>query len=471
MVLPRQYFTLTLALGTVLTLAISGAELWGYYKLSKDELDQTGSRVENFYYRSLVNSLWIRDMRQLQILVDGIVEFEPVAYARIVDKQESWEAGVRPAGVVPDLTLTLMYGEAPDDLRIGTFIMYYEWRGVPEDLFSRGASLLAFNTIKALIMLGFSLVLFHLLVSRYVVAIDEHLRGLNPENGVQLLRFKPRKLAKGRNEIDSVIATINVLNYRLVESLRELRLHGMLLEHRVVERTRALEKANERALRNERLSAIGQLVGKVSHELRNPMGTIQASLSLLKQSGVKNETLQQNALKRIERNVERCDTLVRELLIYSQLPSDPGEWVNLDAAVLHIAEEHRLKLENPAGLVVGASAGARVWLIPEQLNRLLSNLVDNALDAVADNDAGSVEVKTAIEGEYAVLSVADNGCGIAPLVRDRIFEPMFSTKSYGFGFGLSVVLQVVQSSDAEIHVEHLNPGTKFIVKFMNRDAI
>ena len=465
MVLPRQYFTLTLALGTVLTLAISSAELWSYYKLSEQELQQTASRVRNFYYQSLVNSLWIRDSRQLQVLVKGIVEFEPVAHVQIQDEYEVWEAGVKPADGQPDMLLPLVYGEVPDEVHIGSFSLSFEWRGVPDDLVSKGLSLLLFNAIKALIMLGFSLALFHMLVSRYVVAIDDHLRSLNPEKGVQLLRFPPRGLAKGRNEIDSVVATINILNYRLVESVRELRLHGAQLEQRVVERTQALEKANERALRNERLSAIGQLVGKVSHELRNPMGTIQASLALLQRSGAGSNALQKSAYNRIERNIDRCDKLVRELLIYSQMPADPVGWVDLDDMVQSIVEEHELGLKGKCELTVSTQSGASLWIIPEQLNRLLSNLITNAVDAVGDREGGCIHVATTLESESGVLSVADNGSGIPTEVRDRIFEPMFSTKSFGFGFGLSVVLQVVQSSEAEINVEHLSPGTRFVVRF------
>ncbi|MGB0865233.1 MAG: sensor histidine kinase [Granulosicoccaceae bacterium] len=465
MVLPRQYFTLTLALGTVLTLAISSYELWSYYKLSEQELQQTASRVRNFYYQSLVNSLWIRDSRQLQVLVDGIVEFEPVAHVHIEDEYESWEAGVRPLNIEPDLLLPLVYGDDPDPIQIGRFSLSFEWRGVPDDLVSKGLNLLLFNGIKALIMLGFSLALFHMLVSRYVVAIDDHLRGLNPERGVQLLRFPPRSLAKGRNEIDSVVATINILNYRLVESVRELRLHGAQLEQRVVERTQALEKANERALRNERLTAIGTLVGKVSHELRNPLGTIQASLALLQRNRTANPELQKSAYQRIERNIDRCDKLVRELLIYSQVPADPEGWVSLDETVTSIVEEHRLALQDNCELTVNVQSGASVWFIPEQLHRLLSNLINNAADAVGDRENGRIDVSTSLESESAVLSVTDNGCGIPEDVRERIFEPMFSTKPFGFGFGLSVVLQVVQSSEAEIQVEHLNQGARFVVRF------
>lgn len=463
MVLPRQYFTLTLALSTVLTLAITSYELWNYYKLSEQELQHTASRVRNFYYQSLVNSLWIRDSRQLQVLVDGIVEFEPVSHVQIQDEYETWEAGRPPDDAEPDMLLPLVYREADDEVEIGQIALSFAWRGVPDDLLSKGMNLLLFNAIKALIMLGFSIALFHMLVSRYVVAIDDHLRGLNPEKGVQLLRFPSRSLAKGRNEIDSVVATINILNYRLVESVRELRLHGAQLEQRVVERTQALEKANERALRNERLSVIGTLVAKVSHELRNPLGTIQASLALLQRDQTDNKALQASAFQRIERNIDRCDKLVRELLVYSQVPADPEDWVDLDEVVLSIVEEHRLAMRPECELVDTLHSDASIWFIPEQLNRLLSNLINNAADAVGE--AGRIEVATGMEGESVFLSVQDDGSGIPAEVRDRIFEPMFSTKSFGFGFGLSVVMQVVQSSEAEIEVEHLPRGTRFVVRF------
>ncbi len=465
MVLARQYFLLTFALGVALVVGITSWELWKYHKFTLHESQQLDERISLVYKPSLISSLRSQNSDQLQETLNAMVKLDAIERVRIFDAYADWQAGEDNSSIEPELLVPLSYGEKPNQLILGKLALTLERRGHGRDLLSTGLSLFLYSAAKTLVMLGFSLVFFHMLVSRYVVTIDYHLRNLNPEKGVQLLRFPPRRLARGRNEFDSVVATINILNYRLVESVRELRLHGAQLEQRVVERTQALENANERALRNERLTAIGQLVGKVSHELRNPMGTIQASLALLQRGGMADEALHKSAIARMERNIERCDKLVRELLIYSQLPADPVDWVALDSTVQSIVDEHQISIDAKSSLTFAAQSSASVWIIPEQLNRLLSNLIDNAVDAVGSRQNGRIHVETSFENDSAVLTVVDNGSGISAEVRERIFEPMFSTKSFGFGFGLSVVMQVVQSSEAEIQIENLNPGTRFIVRF------
>ena len=98
-----------------------------------------------------------------------------------------------------------------------------------------------------------------------------------------------------------------------------------------------------------------------------------------------------------------------------------------------------------------------------ELNQIWANLIDNALDAVAEG--GRVEVIAAATAQRVVVRIIDNGPGIPPDVRDRIFDPFFTTKPVGkgTGLGLDIVRRLVTHNDAEIEVESGPGRTEFRV--------
>jgi two-component system nitrogen regulation sensor histidine kinase NtrY len=102
----------------------------------------------------------------------------------------------------------------------------------------------------------------------------------------------------------------------------------------------------------------------------------------------------------------------------------------------------------------------------EQIKRVVMNLLDNAVAAVADN--GEIRIATSHDPSRGVvyLEVADNGCGVAPEVRARICEPYFSTKKNGTGLGLTIVSQIIEDHRGYIRVRPNEPkGTKFTIEF------
>jgi len=106
----------------------------------------------------------------------------------------------------------------------------------------------------------------------------------------------------------------------------------------------------------------------------------------------------------------------------------------------------------------------------EQIKRVLINLLDNAVAAVDEN--GEIQISTAYDRARSsvYLEVADNGCGLEPEVRARIFEPEFSTKKQGTGLGLTIVNQIVEDHRGYIRVRPNEPrGTRFVIEFPARE--
>jgi signal transduction histidine kinase len=101
---------------------------------------------------------------------------------------------------------------------------------------------------------------------------------------------------------------------------------------------------------------------------------------------------------------------------------------------------------------------------PEQFKRMLINLIKNAIQSIPDDRAGLVELKARLHDEKLMLEILDNGRGIPEELKEKMFQPNFTTKSSGMGLGLAIVKQITESMGAEIRYESkLDQGTSFFV--------
>ena len=187
--------------------------------------------------------------------------------------------------------------------------------------------------------------------------------------------------------------------------------------------------------RSERLSTFGQLVGSIGHELRNPLGVIETSLYVLKGRPSTDERTLKH-LDRIGHQVKLANEIISQLLdlIREQpvkhLPIDLSELVG-DALTGH---EGPVKVTRPAKVIIKGDA--------TQLRQVVVNLVQNATQFAGPE--GKVEVSLELTPTQAVLTVDDSGPGIDPTIRNRLFEPLVTTRPGGVGLGLALVRRVVE---------------------------
>jgi signal transduction histidine kinase len=223
--------------------------------------------------------------------------------------------------------------------------------------------------------------------------------------------------------------------------------------------TADLLKAEAELLKKERLSVLGQLTATVAHELRNPLSAIRNTIFTLKELAAGTGIKFDRPVARIERSIERCDRIIADLLEYTRnrginrTASRFDLWVEEVIAEQIIAPPVSLSLELAAG-------EAEVPIDRDRMRRVIINLVENAVHALAElppDREKRITLRThSVEGEL-VLSIADTGPGIAPETLERIFEPLFSTKSFGTGLGLPTVKQIVNQHGGSIAVDS-TPG-------------
>ncbi|MGC5699022.1 response regulator [Pseudomonas sp. NFXW11] len=264
---------------------------------------------------------------------------------------------------------------------------------------------------------------------------------------------------------------------RLIDlSQSELRLQRTLetLEQQVEERTAQL-RHNEEALRqSQKMEAVGQLTGGIAHDFNNMLTGIIGSLELLRRRVARGRTEDLDSLIDLGvTSANRAAGLTHRLLAFSRRQSLDPKPVRMNDLVSAMGELLQRSLSESIQLQMRLSQ--KLWVAeadPNQLESALLNLVLNARDAMPNG--GRLLVETLNQpldrdfcaahdnlepGDYVVLRVSDNGCGMSEAIIHRVFDPFFTTKPIGQGTGLGLSMIYGFSKQSRGHVTlNSSPG-------------
>jgi signal transduction histidine kinase len=214
----------------------------------------------------------------------------------------------------------------------------------------------------------------------------------------------------------------------------------------------------EQLQRKERLAAMGELIGRIAHEIRNPLGSVELFASML-QRDLDEDSSAKRYARQISQAVQSTDRLLANLLLYTRPVRMACGW--------HVAEPligESIKLaahaitKVPVDIRVDINREIHsIWCHDGQLKQVLVNLVVNAVQAMPNG--GVLAISLSQEPPQALgipavrLTVRDSGIGIEPAHRSRIFDPFFTTKDEGTGLGLAIVYSIVDAHQGRIDVE------------------
>lgn len=238
------------------------------------------------------------------------------------------------------------------------------------------------------------------------------------------------------------------------------------LEHRVQDRTRELQAANEKLRELDRLKSV--FVSIVSHELRTPMTSIKGYIENMLDglTGTLSDR-QAHYLGRVKYNVERLTRMINDLLDLSRIEAGRVELALAPLAIAEVVPEIVESLQ-PVGHAKSISIQYRHQGGPVQisgdrdkLHQIMTNLIQNAVKFTASEGQIRVETKM-IEGGFGQFCVADTGCGISPHEQARIFERFYRGETIqvdqrGAGLGLAITKSLVELHGGKIWVES-SPG-------------
>jgi two-component system, NtrC family, nitrogen regulation sensor histidine kinase NtrY len=254
-----------------------------------------------------------------------------------------------------------------------------------------------------------------------------------------------------------------------------LTLSSIRARHGAVGSLLVLEDLTE-LLRAQKAVAWQEVAQRIAHEIKNPLTPIQLSAQRIrrwigradrKAAGSELVAAVEQSSALIEREVATLKTLVDEFSHFARFPASRPVFTDLNEIVAKAIQVFDGRLNGISLRRELADGLPAIHADPDQMKRVLVNLIDNAAEALEHSPAKEIWVKTMLDPDRdtVVLLIADSGPGIPLEDKERLFLPFFSTKRRGTGLGLAIVSRIISEHNGTIRVEENRPlGTKFIIE-------
>jgi two-component system nitrogen regulation sensor histidine kinase NtrY len=230
-----------------------------------------------------------------------------------------------------------------------------------------------------------------------------------------------------------------------------------------------LERSAGLLAQSERESAWREMAKQIAHEIKNPLTPMKLNVQHLQRTFEEGKGDPEKVGKIASILIEQIDSLsaiANAFSDFAQMPGAKSARVNLVSSLKNLLQLFETTEKANISLEPGSWKKVYVYADKEQLTRVFINLVKNGLQAIPDSRKGKIIIRLDVEEEEAaVVTVSDNGKGIPEEIRDRLFQPNFTTKSAGMGMGLAISGNIVRSMGGKIWYETvLDRGTSFYVR-------
>lgn len=299
---------------------------------------------------------------------------------------------------------------------------------------------------------------------------------LNDEGWTLHLLHEPKTLVDSvrsyRLAAAGVWMTLAFLLLYLAQRRKTQRLQAGIrerLEREVALRTAELREAQEGLVHAAKMAALGQMSAAMAHEINQPLTAMQmqlGSLRLLLDSGRQDDV--REGLQRIDGLLQRIAGLTGHLKTFARKsPAGLSERLRLSDVLEQALQllAPRLRSEQ-VQLHSEIDSEARVLGDAIRLEQVLLNLLNNALDAMADSTVRQLQIRIERQAEQCLLSIADSGGGIASEALEHVFEPFFTTKPVGAGLGLGLAVSygIVRELGGSLEAANGEQGAVFILR-------
>lgn len=285
------------------------------------------------------------------------------------------------------------------------------------------------------------------------------------------VRWEVLPWTDANGEIGGLVMFTEVITERKQAEEAARRAQEELLQRQVHEKQLVeaqLNRVLDEWVRSTRLATIGKVAASIAHDLRNGLGAIRNVAYLLRRRLPPDDPKAAEYLGILDQEVATSDRIINNLLETAR-PKEPIKEV-LDLGELVRAVVTRIEL--PPEVACECPAPPEPIRVPAdrvQLRQVLDNLLHNALDAVGQR--GVIQVDIRADDRFADIVVSDNGPGVAPVHRQSLFEPLFSTKARGTGLGLWICRQMVERHGGTVELlDHDGSGATFRVRLPRHGA-
>ncbi|MFC1849724.1 PAS domain-containing sensor histidine kinase, partial [candidate division CSSED10-310 bacterium] len=227
-----------------------------------------------------------------------------------------------------------------------------------------------------------------------------------------------------------------------------------------------LEEQDKTASQHEKIVAMSNVAGVVTHEIRNPLNAISMAMQRLESALPPAEQPDKFArlFDVVSQEIERLDDIIQQFLTFARAPVIETKKNDIVDCIKTLVTEFE-SLTDARNITLRTVSPAELWLQfdQNQIHQMLFNLINNAIDVCFES--GQITIRVYDEGENVVLSVEDTGVGIAAEEQERIFDLYYTTKKKGTGLGLPIALRIVQAHHGSLNVSsEVNQGTTVTVR-------
>lgn len=264
-----------------------------------------------------------------------------------------------------------------------------------------------------------------------------------------------RSLSRARNKLlEANIQELNEVYDALRDKLNELRRRN--------EKIRIFE---EKLVKANKLSALGELASSIAHEIKNPLISIQGFARRI--GATKDRDKVETYAKFIEQEAERLSQVLTKLLGFSRMDEPKKDLLNINEIVddtVLFMEHHLTRFKNVQLSVEKKENLPMIYVDRIHVQQTMVNIIMNAAQAMPEG--GRILIKTGMNDQYVSIAITDTGVGIRDEDLEKIFEPFFTTKEkeHGTGLGLSLCKRLIEANAGKIEVKSkVDEGTTFTI--------
>lgn len=475
------------------TLIATSFQLFTDYKRDVDIIHSRLNDIESGYLASISASLWNLDIKQLELLLDGIIHLPDIQAVEIHEKTEHFSnplylsRGAKSQGKALIRKFPITYVVGLESREIGSLTVQASLDEVYQRLWDKTIVIFLSQGIKTFLVSLFTLFIFYHLVTRHLTEFARFVKNLHPERMQEKLVLS-RGTRHENDELDDVVNAFNDMTLQLSQTYEQLRetnhrleediiarrkaedeVHHLnrVLEQRVKQRTAELEAANKE---------LGSFCYSVSHDLRAPLRRVEGFRRMLSEDYLQIiDDKGKHYLNRIEASTREMAEMINSFLRLSR--STQGEMHieshNLSALVTTVVD--RLREHEPERQVeihiqpdVYADVDSRFFEV------LLNNLIENAWKYSQKNEQAKIEFGTLPGEDQCVYYIADNGVGFDMAYADRLFSPFSrlhkAHEFEGAGIGLATVQRIIARHGGHIWAKSaLGEGAVFYFTLWSRN--
>ncbi len=281
---------------------------------------------------------------------------------------------------------------------------------------------------------------------------------------IKSMAMATRRIAEGdleetigvytKDEVGDLGRSFNRMTGKLRSSREAVEHYSKELEQMVQQRTAQLEQAQGQLVQAEKMSAMGELVSGVAHELNNPLAGVIGYSQLLLGEEVSERT--RRGLDRINREAERCKRIVQNLQVFARKHLPQKNYIGINGILQSTIDlrSYQMQVDNVEVISSLQEDLPKTMADFHQLQQVFMNLIINAHHAIKHaGRVGRIEVESGEHHGQIIVRVSDNGCGIPQENLGKIFDPFFTTKEVGqgTGLGLSICYGIIQEHRGRIY--------------------